>query len=918
MDLSSGTKIGRYEIRSLLGAGGMGEVYRAFDTQLERFVALKFLKQTDDAEKLRRFRQEAKAVSALNHPNILTIYEVGEYENHQFIVSELVNGRSLRDFISEKNTSLGEILDICIQTGNALAAAHAVGIVHRDIKPENIMVLPDGYVKVLDFGLAKFIGTDKDSTNDSAVLTASLIQTRAGMIIGTVNYMSPEQLRGKTIDERTDLWSLGIVLFEMLTRRRPFAGESVSDIIAAVLEHSLPLISQFDGNVPLEIETIVNKALEKDKNKRFQNAAEFVSELKKAKSVSENYNWTAANKSAFSNSFHSQKTLAADAGQTALVSSENLSGIFIAGTKIRWHLIVLPALLLLLAASVSGWFYIYQPFIKKSSAGQTTVQRLGTTGNVVNAAISPDGRWVVYVQNNNGQQSLWLKQINETSSGKELIPAKPASYSGLTFKPDGNWIYFTIFDSSGTGTLQRIRTSGGSQQEIFKDVDSAVSFAPDGKNFAFFRSNPNEGVNQIVVSNIDGIGERVLSEKKRPEFYMISARESLSWSPDGKFIACPFGKIEPDGEFMSVAEIEVETGREKPLTNSKWYRVGRVLWTKNADELLITAAEAGSESFQIRKIYRSSGQTQNIAGGFQDYYNLSLNSDSTILLGVAYDKTSNLYIAPGEQPSHIKRFPSGNYDGIGGVRWTADDRIIYVSMESGNRDIWIRNADGSNPQQLTTDKSADDYPRVSNDGKYIVFVSSRTGVPHIWRMNREGGELKQLTDEGGENLPSVTPDGNFVIFSKAEERPVLWKISIEGGEPVQLTKEQTRWSAISPDGKFIACLTRAAAPESPPRLALVSVETGEILRTFEPSGILNSPGLAVNIRWLPDSQKFAYVADNNDVSNVWTQAVAGGAPQKITDFTNDKIFSFDLSKDGKKIIYARGMIRNDLVLVENF
>ena len=252
------------------------------------------------------------------------------------------------------------------------------------------------------------------------------------------------------------------------------------------------------------------------------------------------------------------------------------------------------------------------------------------------------------------------------------------------------------------------------------------------------------------------------------------------------------------------------------------------------------------------------------------------------------------------------------------MRWTPDERIIYVSMESGNRDIWIRNADGGNPQQLTNDKSADDYPQVSNDGKYVVFVSSRTGVPHIWRMNLSGGELKQLTDKGGENLPSVTPDGRFVVFSKVEERPVLWKISIEGGEPAQLTKEQTRWSAISPDGKFIVCLTRTAEPGSPPRLALVSVETGAILRTYEPSGILSSPGLAVNIRWMPDSQKFAYVADSNDVSNVWTQAVAGGEPQQITDFTNEKIFSFDLSKDGKKIVYARGTVRNDLVLIENF
>jgi serine/threonine protein kinase len=233
MGINPGTIIERYEVRSLLGAGGMGEVYEAFDTRLERSVALKFLKQSDDAEKLRRFRQEAKAVSALNHPNILTIYEVGNYADYHFIVSELVVGKNLRDVITNEELTLDEILDIAVQIGNALAAAHHVGIVHRDIKPENIMILPDGYVKVLDFGLAKLIGLEKTFAPDSDLPTASLIETKAGMILGTVNYMSPEQLRGKAIDERTDIWSLGVVLFEMLTRRRPFTGESVSDVIAA-------------------------------------------------------------------------------------------------------------------------------------------------------------------------------------------------------------------------------------------------------------------------------------------------------------------------------------------------------------------------------------------------------------------------------------------------------------------------------------------------------------------------------------------------------------------------------------------------------------------------------------------------------------------------------------------------------------
>lgn len=916
MNLEPGTKIGRYEIRSLLGAGGMGEVYRAFDTELEREAALKFLKPTDDEDKLRRFRQEAKAVSALSHPNILTIYEVGSYRGSHFIVSELINGQSLREVISERNLSFDEILEIGVQIGNALAAAHAVGIVHRDIKPENIMVLPDGNVKVLDFGLAKFVGLGKNLETDFDGSTASLIQTKAGMIIGTVNYMSPEQLRGKPIDALTDIWSLGIVLFETLTLRRPFTGESVSDVIASILEHPLPPLAQLDGKIPPEIARIVSKALQKNKAERYQSAKDFVTDVKKARFNAGKNNRVPADQDEFSSSFHLQKTLITKANPTVSVSTNDLSGLFIAGTKVRWQSAALAGFMLLSAISLAGWFFVYQPLLNQPTAKKITMARLTTTGNISNATISPDGNFIVYVQNNEGKQSLWLRQTNETS-GTKLIAESPESYAGLTFKPDGNWIYYTIFTNNGAGKLRRIQLLGGAPMEIAKDVDSAISFAPDGKSYAFIRSNPREGINQIIIANVEANGERVLSERRRPEFYVKSSRESLSWSPDGKFIACPFGKIDPHGEFMSVVEINAETGEQKYLTETRWQRVGRVLWTSNADELLITAAETGSELFQIRKIFRSTGQTQNITGELSDYYNLSLNKDSTRLLAVVYEKNSKLYTASTDQPDSVKPLSGGNYDGLGGVSWSADGRIIYVSTESRNRDIWTINAAEGKPQQMTFEEAADDFPAASSDGKYVVFVSSRTGTPHLWRMNSSGGEPKQLTDQSGEEMPDITPDGKFVIYSRTGDRPLLWKVSIEGGEPSPLTKEQTYGSAISPDGKFIVCLTRGETLESPTLLALVSAD-GDILQTFKPSGILSAPGLSAAIRWLPDGQKFSYAAAAGDISNVWTQAVTGGEPKKITDFTADRIFSFDWSKDGKRVVYARGALRNDLVLIEKF
>jgi TolB protein len=289
------------------------------------------------------------------------------------------------------------------------------------------------------------------------------------------------------------------------------------------------------------------------------------------------------------------------------------------------------------------------------------------------------------------------------------------------------------------------------------------------------------------------------------------------------------------------------------------------------------------------------------------------------MLAVAYEKSSKLFTASVSEPNQLKEITGGSSDGIGGVLWTRDNRIIYVSAENDNRDIWAMNADGGNRKRLTFDRAADDSPSISGDDKHIVFVSSRAGVPHVWRMNSSGGDVKQLTDRGGENMPTIAPDGHFVVYSsRAEGRPVLWRVSTEGGEAVQLTREQTSRAEISPDGKTLACLTRGTTAESPVLLALVSIETGEIIKTFATAGVVSSPSFPATIRWLPDGETIAYVANINGISNVWTQSITGGAPKKITDFKTDRIFSFDWSKDGKQIVYARGNLRNDLVLIEKF
>lgn len=896
----------RYEIQALIGQGGMGEVYLANDSELGRMVAVKVLNQSDDFEKLRRFRQEAKTISTLSHPNILTLYEFGQYEDFHFIVSEYIKGETLRERLSKNKLTLDEILDIAVQIGNALAAAHESGIVHRDIKPENIMILPDGYVKVLDFGLAKLTNLEKMLESSPDAATASVIHTQSGLIMGTINYMSPEQLRAQAVDERADIWALGVVLFEMLNGRQPFAGASVSDTIAAILNEP----PRAATGIPPQIEAVVAKALEKQKEDRFQTAREFVNALKNLK----NY---FLSQSGFSfdgtgSQFSSPQTQPPNKNKS--VAIKNYSELI--SRKPRKGFLILFAAIGFLIVGIIGLFYLFST-VSPEPPTQIKISRLSTSGNTTNAAISPDGRVIAYVENENGQYSLWVRQTEETA-GNQIIAPGASSFSNLTFSRDGNWIYYTKFEVSSTGTLYRTPYMRGSQQEIAKDVDSAISFSPDGSEFAFIRSTPDEGTDSIIISKLDGTNERVLTQKKRPEFFIKAVRESLAWSPDGKMIACPFGKTSNEGDLMSIVEINVASGEEKRLTAKTWSRVGRVVWTNDLNKLLITAADFGSGLYQIVQLTRPDGKTKNITSEISDYFSISLNKDSNRLLATIYDKNSSISTSFLTQINQLKRLAGGGYDGIGGVSWTTDNRIVFVSIESGNPDIWIMNADGSNRRQLTFEKSSDEYPVVSKDGQNIVFVSSRTGTPHIWRMNFDGGDLRQLTYKGGESFPQITPDGKFVIFSSQNDRRwTLWKVPIEGGESAQLTEKLSHWSAVSPDGKMIACLTRGDNHTDPMTLAVISAETGKFLKIFDFSGDA-SPSLTPTIRWTPDGKALAYVDTVDGISNLYLQQLSGGAPKKLTDFSADRIFSFDFSSDGKSVVLARGVVRNNLVLIENF
>ncbi|MBA3692974.1 MAG: serine/threonine-protein kinase, partial [Acidobacteria bacterium] len=463
--LATNSNISHYRIVLKIGAGGMGEVYLAEDTRLHRKVAFKVLPENiaADKERLRRFEQEARAASTLNHPNIITVYEFGCEREIHFLATELIEGKTLRETMGGGELSLTDALNIAEQTAFALSAAHAAGIVHRDLKPENIMIRQDGIVKVLDFGLAK-LTEKKEVSPDTEAETRALVKTNPGVVMGTVAYMSPEQARGKDTDERTDIWSLGVVLYEMLTRHLPFAGETMNDTIAAIINKEPSRLAQYISDVPAELQRIVGKTLRRDREERYQHIKDLQIDLKDLRRELEFA--AKLERSAAPDSIRAQpsdtnappQTISKDKltdATTAAVSTKDLaagdihstsSAEYIAGSIQKHKTGAIIALALFVIALAGIGYGIYRLTAKRDkpeiSLQSAKITRLTTTGKASGVAISPDGKYVVHIQDDGGQQSLWTRQV-ATQSNVPIVAPATVGYSGLTFSPDGDYVYYT-------------------------------------------------------------------------------------------------------------------------------------------------------------------------------------------------------------------------------------------------------------------------------------------------------------------------------------------------------------------------------------------------------------------------------------------------------------------------------------------
>ncbi len=872
--LETNTTVSHYRILRKLGVGGMGEVYLAEDVKLGRKVALKVLPPDIGLgqDRMRRFVQEAKAASSLNHPNIAHIYEIGESNGINFIAMEFVEGATLRERIHDEKLDLITVLKYLVQVADGLAKAHSAGIVHRDLKPDNIMISRDGYAKILDFGLSKLIEPQEHPTatgqGASEAATAILSQySTPGMILGTPGYMSPEQARGQTnpIDHRSDIFSFGCILFEAVTGRRAFEGSDLIDTLNKTIREPVAPFTGFNQGASSELQRIVRRCLMKDPDERYQSIKDLAIELKELR--------------------HEQTT-----------------GEHVVNDIKRHKVSVVFALIVVTSAVTAFVAYRFTRAMTPAALHFQSIKlaRLTAEGSVESVTVSSDGKYIAYSLEEGGKRSLWTKHLATSSRVQIVPPAEALSLNASTFSPDGSFVYYTKVDEQNPqGALYQVPVLGSSSKKILADVAQPISISPDGKRLAFQRLRRTGTFDELFLANVDGTGERRILGVHEPQWLVGG---TAAWSPNGQLLATGYG----DGKAMVLAAVSVADGKIRPITARGWLFIGPVGWLTDGSGIVFTAREQVLGALQLWQASYPQGEVRRITNDLNAYdaYSLSLTADAHGIVSVQGDPVSNIWVAPDGDASHAravtarKNVQEGHY----GVAWTPDGKLLYDSDASGKSSIWVVNADGSDPKPLT-DGAADDYaPEASTDGRTMIFGSRRTNLYQVWRMDSDGSNPKQLTQETGVPTFSLSSDGRWVFYN-----PFIGgirKVSLDGGPWLELVPQgDLRNPQVSPDGARIAYFSIDEQTKRP-KLAVINSEGGPPIKTFDlpvTSGGIYEGGFSLLYRgfhWSPDGHSLVYANTLSGISNLWRQPLDGSRPLQITDFKSDLIYNFAYARDG--------------------
>lgn len=878
-----GKTVGSYKIKKLIGEGGMGEVFLAFDKKLKREVAVKILPGTYEPndERVSRFEREASAISALNHPNIVTIYDVGVHENINYIATEYVEGDNLR--ISVRNgMNLKGVLNVVIQCCDALAAAHNAGVIHRDIKPENIIVRPDGYVKILDFGLAKLTG-------NSSTVSSELGKTVEGMIIGTPAYMSPEQISADKVDHRTDLWSIGLVLYELITGINPFKKETKQRTFEAIISKSPPLASSLNDEIPVELDQILLKALEKDADISYQSAADLRADLKRIKREME-----------------------------SSPSNSNLSERLFFTSRNRWSPIY-SGLFSIIAVTVLVGSFVWWFSSGKAAGAENewsnakNSQLTSTSGIAQYPSLSPDGKTVVYSAHHGGKQDIFWQRVGgkttvnltDKSNGHNSMPA---------FSPDGKLIAFRS-DRQPSGIYLMEET--GENIRRLSDIGYHPSWSPDGRKIVV--SDSHSGIHKVHtvpqsslwVIDVES-GEKVKLETNGDAIFP-------SWSPNGHRIAFWYVEMGKPGE---IATIPADGGEPLNVTQdpaNDWNPV----WSPDGKYLYFCSDPQGSMSIWRVAIEEKTGSLlgeKELVSALSRYSrHLAFSRNGEQLAFVRYESQSNLLSLDFDsdagkvigEPKWITRenqeisFPDLSPDG--------QEFVVRISVGT-DEELAIYDDKGTIKRQLTKNSSNERFPRWSPDGSKVYFHSDQGGKYQIWSIDGDGTNLRQITfsQKTGAVDAVLSPDGTKMIFSEldnSKQTPYLLDLTKTWQEQIPQPLLKDRFPAANitarnwskEENRILVNFDKESSG---------SYEIGVIdLDDLRYEKIADFGFLPV---WLNDSRRFIFADDDSiRLADADTKSVVElFKPPRYT------VLQANLSRDNKLIFYRYLQLDSDIWLLD--